>query len=83
MRKCQYISLEKSYLFTPGNYYYYEIIKYKNNNTKYKIPFPYHVYDICDRSKLISTFSENYFNEIFLDLGKERIEKLKKLNKKI
>lgn len=82
MRKCKYIGQESSYLFTIGEYYYYEIIKYKNNNTKYEMPFPYHIYNTSNITKVIGTFSKDYFDVLFFDIEKERKEKLKKLNEK-
>lgn len=75
MRKCK-CKVEWSKTLIIGNYYYYEIIQ---NELIY---FPYYIYLNPNASSPIGTFSKDYFDVIFVDIEKERKEKLKKLNAK-
>lgn len=80
MRKCKYIGAADFQIFDavvtvfkPGEYFYHKI-NYSYNKTN-----PWHeMYNL--NHIIITTFSRGEFDKLFIDVSKERKEKLKKLN---
>lgn len=73
MKTCKCIK-SGNFSLIVGNYYYYEI-----NYHPYEV-YPYHIYSSLNLNKPFANFSKKYFDNLFIDIIKERKQKLKKLN---
>ena len=74
MRKCKCIK-HGDFSLIVGNYYYYKI-----NNHPYEL-YPYHIYSVLEPHSAFANFSQEYFDNLFIDIIKERKQKLEKLQK--
>jgi len=78
MRKCRIIKAENHKLKL-GNCYSYEIITENNRSgNSIFLAFPYHIYD--EEDELIEVLNKTEFDNLCIDVKKDRKEKLDKLN---
>lgn len=76
MRKCRCRIDKFSSVIKKNSTFYYQI------NNKHDMNFPYLIFNNHNDEQPIATFSKDYFDVIFIDIQKERKEKIKKLNEK-
>lgn len=77
MRKCKCIK-HGDFSLIVGNYYYYKI-NYSGEENNLADLYPYHIYEYINSHSAFATFSKRYFDALFVDITKERKQKLEKL----
>lgn len=77
MRKCKFLGYSdgEALSLIKGKIYSYEISGIDTS-------FPYHIYDNVKYSP-IATYSKGYFNALFIDIKKQRKEKLIEIYSKL